>query len=144
MARDRQVLEPALARAQALGVALALENGIFAFQGGTTGFWRYAVPAGSWASATAAPNAVGTGGALAYDGAGYIYALRGGTTRVFWRYDIAGGTWAALANKPANVGAGGALAQRARGGPQAGSPTSSAAIERGSRCSATGCPTMPG
>ncbi len=91
-------------------VGLARDNGIFAFQGGTTAFWKYGVPANSWASLTAAPGSVGTGGALAYDGARYIYALCGGNGRIFGRYDTIGGPWETLANTPANVGAGGALA----------------------------------
>ena len=96
-------------------VGLARDSGVFAFRGGgTPTFWRYAVPANSWVSMTAPPNAVGAGGALAFDGVQYIYALRGNNSRTFWRYDTLGGTWGALANAPAIVGAanrmGGALA----------------------------------
>jgi hypothetical protein len=90
-------------------VGLARDSGVFAFQGGTANFWRYGVPSNSWASMTAAPNTVGAGGALAYDGVRYIYALRGGGSRTFWRYDTVGGAWAALANAPANVGTGNTL-----------------------------------
>jgi len=93
-------------------VGLAKDNRIFAFQGGSTNFWRYGVPANSWASMTGAPNVVGPGGALAYDGSRYIYAVRGNTTRTFWRYDTTANTWLAMANTPAGgtIGAGGSLA----------------------------------
>lgn len=104
------VLSQADTRSSPGDVGLARGDGIFAFQGGTTAFWRYGVPANSWASMTAAPNTVGTGGALAYDGVQYIYTLRGGNSNAFWRYDTVSGTWANRANTPAAVGAGGALA----------------------------------
>ncbi len=42
-----------------------------------------------------APAAVGAGGALAYDGARYIYAFRGNNRTTFWRYDTTLNTWAA-------------------------------------------------
>ncbi len=93
-------------------VGLARANRIFAFQGGSASLWAYGVPGNSWASMAGppAPNTVGTGGALAYDGAQYIYALRGGGNRNFWRYDTTTDTWLARPNTSANVGAGGALA----------------------------------
>ena len=93
-------------------VGLARANRIFAFQGGSANFWAYGVPANSWTSATTAPNTVGAGGALAYDGVQYIYAFRGANSRTFWRYDIINNTWLARANTPAGgaVGGGGALA----------------------------------
>ena len=92
-------------------VVLARDNRIFAFQGGSANFWGYGVPANSWASMTGAPNTVGAGGALAYDGVRYIYAFRGGgNNRTFWRYDTTLGVWAVRTNAPANVGAGGSLA----------------------------------
>ena len=50
------------------------------------------------------------GGALAHDGAGYIYALRGSNSTAFWRYDIAGNLWTVMSSALGNVGAGGALA----------------------------------
>jgi len=82
-------------------VGLARANRIFAFQGGSANFWAYGVPANSWTSATTAPNTVGAGGALAYDGVQYIYAFRGANSRTFWRYDITNNTWLARANTPA-------------------------------------------
>jgi outer membrane protein assembly factor BamB len=91
-------------------VGLARDNRIFAFQGGSVNFWGYGAPASAWTTMTGAPNAVGAGGALAYDGVRYIYALRGNNSRTFWRYDATLDVWAALANAPANVGTGGALA----------------------------------
>jgi hypothetical protein len=62
-----------------------------------------------------APANVGNGGALAYDGTRYIYALGGGN-RNFWRYDTTTQSWDTAFNNnnsnraPANVGNGGALA----------------------------------
>ena len=93
-------------------VGLARANRIFAFQGGSASFWAYGIPANSWTSVNTAPNTVGAGGALAYDGVQYIYAFRGANSRTFWRYDITNNTWLARANTPAGgaVGAGGALA----------------------------------
>ena len=91
-------------------VGLARDNHIFAFQGGSATFWRYGVPGNSWTSMTGAPNALGAGGALAYDGVRYIYAFQGGGTRIFWRYDATLGVWAARTQAPANVGTGGSLA----------------------------------
>ncbi|MDM8000648.1 MAG: hypothetical protein QUS33_11840 [Dehalococcoidia bacterium] len=91
-------------------VTLARDSHIYALQGGTPSFWVYGIPGNTWTPQTSTPNAVGAGGALAYDGSRYIYALRGNNSRAFWRYDIATGMWAARANTPANVGAGGSLA----------------------------------
>ncbi len=91
-------------------VSLARDNRIFAFQGGSANFWAYGVPSNSWTFATGTPNAIGAGGALAYDGVSYMYAFRGGNSRTFWRYDAILGVWAARANSPANVGTGGSLA----------------------------------
>ena len=79
------------------------------FRGGVR-LLGYGVPANSWTSMTGAPNAVGAGGALAYDGVRYIYAFRGDNSRTFWRYDTTTRRVAGRANAPANVGAGGALA----------------------------------
>lgn len=91
-------------------VGLARNSRIYAFQGGSASFWAYGVPGNSWTSMTVAPNAVGAGAALAYDGVRYIYAFRGGgNNRTFWRYDTILGSWGVRANAPANVGAGGAL-----------------------------------
>ena len=59
-------------------VKLALSgNGyVYAFKGNNTKtFWRYDVAANSWTALADAPQNVGAGGALAYDGNNYIYAL---------------------------------------------------------------------
>ena len=91
-------------------VGLARDNRIFAFQGGNANFWTYGVPANSWVSMNAAPNPVGAGGSLAYDGVRYVYAFRGNNSTAFWRYNTNGIAWATMTAAPARVDAGGALA----------------------------------
>ncbi len=88
-------------------VILARNDGVFAFQGGSLAFWKYGNP---WTSMANAPATVGAGGALAYDGARYIYALQGGGQVGFWRFDTRNNVWATRASAPGAVGAGGALA----------------------------------
>lgn len=88
--------------------------GIYAFRGDDrTDFWRYDILTNSWSIQQPAPGTVKEGGALVYDGGGYlngyIYALRGDGTNAFWRYDIDTNTWLALANTPATVKNGGAV-----------------------------------
>lgn len=74
---------------------------IFAFRGSSsTSFWRYDISTTCWTGTVGCPPSlpvalgnVGDGGSLAYDGAGYIYALRGGDSVKFWKYDIANTIW---------------------------------------------------
>ena len=87
-------------------LATGSRNQLYAFRGASADFWRYNIATNSWAP----PLTVGAGGALACDGANYVYALRGGATTDFWRYDIAGNSWTAMAAAPATVSSGGALA----------------------------------
>ena len=87
-------------------VILARNDGVFAFQGGSLAFWKYGNP---WTSMANAPATVGAGGALAYDGARYIYALRGGGQVRLWRYDTRNNSWGNRANAPGAVADGGAL-----------------------------------
>ncbi len=83
--------------------------GIYAFRGANKpDFWRYGPLANAWAIKAPAPANIGTGGALAYDGA-YIYGLRGAGQKTFYRYDLTANTWTARANTPGNVSDGGAL-----------------------------------
>ena len=90
-------------------VKLARTSGIFAFQGGTASFWRYGVTDNTWATMASplAPNTVGAGGALAYDGTRYIYAFRGGGSTTFWRYDTTSNTWTTLTGSAAANNGGG-------------------------------------
>lgn len=69
----------------------------------------YAATANSWNVRAVALGTVGAGGALASNGADYIYAFRGGATQTFWRHSISGNSWLARANYGFNVGTGGAL-----------------------------------
>ena len=88
--------------------------GIYAFRGDDRiDFWRYEVLNNAWSTMANAPSTVKEGGALAYDGGGYLngyfYALRGDGTNAFWRFDIDANTWQVLLNTPATVKNGGAL-----------------------------------
>lgn len=83
---------------------------IFTIRGTGTNFYNFNVTDGSWSP----PRTTGTGGAIVYDGSGYLYAFQGSSDTGFWKYDLTANTWTALADTPANVTAGGSLA---RGGP---------------------------
>jgi uncharacterized repeat protein (TIGR01451 family) len=76
--------------------------GIYAFQGGTTSFWRYGTLANSWAAKAATANNIKKGGALAYDGT-YIYGFRGDRQKTFYRYDIAANSWTTRASTSARL-----------------------------------------
>ncbi len=82
----------------------------FAFQGGTTAFWKYDHETDGWTAMAGTPGAVNTaaGAALGYDGGNFVYAFQGGTT-AFWRYDIGANTWSAMTAAPAAPGTGAAL-----------------------------------
>lgn len=83
-------------------------------------FWRYNPEADMWLSLST-PYVDGentgifrTGTALAWDGAGYIYALAGARytdsdRRLFLRYSISSDQWEIMSNTPAPQGAGDAL-----------------------------------
>lgn len=105
------------AEVSAGGALAAAGNHVYAFRGdGTNEFWRFDPGAGDngeWAEGgdmpAAAPGAVNFGGALAWDGGDFIYALQGGNSTAFWRYSISGDSWEVMANPPAAVAAGAAL-----------------------------------
>jgi hypothetical protein len=91
---------------------------VYALRGGRIGaegtsgndeFWRYSVADDSWENLAPAPNFLNPGGALAFDGDDWIYAMRGRSTD-FWRYSISGGNWEILEDTPGQVRLGGALA----------------------------------
>jgi uncharacterized repeat protein (TIGR01451 family) len=99
--------------------ALGASPAVFTLQGdGTKKFFGYQVINNTWideprpADITSA-GTVKNGGALVYDGGGYIngflYALVGNNTNQFYRYDLNANTWAQRANTPAAVNGGGAL-----------------------------------
>jgi len=61
------------------------------------------------------PLAVGAGSNMTYDGARYIYLLRGGSTNTFYRYDtqaIAGSRWSAMTVASGTIGAGSDLSYK--------------------------------
>ena len=69
-----------------------------------------AMAEGAWAAMTSTPGAIADGGALAYTGGDFIYALRGGASGDFYRYSISGNSWASMAATPGAVWPGGSLA----------------------------------
>ncbi len=89
----------------------------YAFKGSGSGFLRYRISAdgcttNEWQAMANAPWNVAVGGALAYNGGDYIFALRGGS-RNFARYSISGNSWlarASWATAVGNAGAGASLA----------------------------------
>lgn len=77
---------------------------IYAFQGGTTAFWRYQVSFNAWIAMAPAPAVVGAGASLVYPGSGdFIYAFRGGDTTDFWRYQLSTNAWATMPSAPAVI-----------------------------------------
>lgn len=99
------------------GAALtALDNNtLFAFQGGSTAFWRYNIPNNRWndvadgGTPTALPQTTGSGASLTSDlGGTNVWASRGNNTAEMYRYDASLNTWTpqvgGLANAPFSFG----------------------------------------
>jgi hypothetical protein len=83
---------------------------LYALRGkGYTDFWRYSISAGTWTSIASTPAAVGSGGALAWDGDDTIYAFQGSSTTL-WRYSISENSWSTDVSTPSAVGVGASLA----------------------------------
>lgn len=83
---------------------------LYALRGnGYTDFWRYSISGNTWTSMASTPAAVGSGGALVWDGDDSIYAFQGSSTTV-WRYSISGNSWSTDTSTPSAVGDGAALA----------------------------------
>ena len=72
-------------------------------------FYKYVISTNSWTALAETPNYVLQGASLAYDGARYVYALRGSGTTTFWRYDTTTDTWATRAVTPSNIASGAGL-----------------------------------
>ena len=68
----------------------------------------YSLSSDTWTPLARTPQSVHLGSLVS--AGGYVYALRGETSRDFWRYDVAGGAWEIRAPTPASVGWGGSLA----------------------------------
>ncbi len=60
----------------------------------------------AWETMGVAPGTI-LGGALAYDGKDFIYALRGNTTTDFYRYSISGNSWSTMTSITAALRFGG-------------------------------------
>lgn len=73
---------------------------------------RYSITGNSWASGTVAdaPENVGAGSAMVFDGDNYIYAFTGNGSLNFYRYDITADTWTALTATDSAPGNGSRLA----------------------------------
>jgi hypothetical protein len=72
-------------------------------------FYEYDINNNSWSEKSYLPlthfqvrktKKVRAGGALAYDGQRFIYAIKGGRSKEFWRYDINNNSWQALETIP--------------------------------------------
>lgn len=88
-------------------------NGIIYAIGSTnnTGLFVYTISTDSWSEITTDPltAAPSTGAAIRYDGARYLYYLRGGNTTSFYRYDSQaspGARWSTLSVLPAAASTG--------------------------------------
>ncbi|NTV31337.1 hypothetical protein HGA91_05180 [candidate division WWE3 bacterium] len=56
---------------------------------GGTGFYRYSISGNSWASLTVAPATVNlAGGPIYHSNDGFIYFVRGNSTKTIWKYNI--------------------------------------------------------
>src|SRR3989344_7133871 len=67
--------------------------------------------ANTWSTMVVMPAIVGSGGSLAYDGSGNIYAFQSdGLNPFFWKYAISTNTWSRMTNIPEIVFYGGSLA----------------------------------
>jgi predicted CXXCH cytochrome family protein len=83
---------------------------LFAFQGGSTAFWRYQLSTNTWTALAAAPAVTGAGARIIYPGRGdFLYATRGGVTNAFWRYQLSTNTWTTMTSVPVNVTDGGSM-----------------------------------
>ncbi|MFO7676617.1 MAG: hypothetical protein R6X12_09925 [bacterium] len=84
---------------------------VFLLKGGTSEFYEYFPRRDSWAARADLPatgpggrhRRAGRGAALAADGAGSVFALRGRGGE-FWRYDLAGDSWTRLEDVPPGPG----------------------------------------
>jgi len=74
------------------------------------------IPIGNWDLREFTSAKVEKGGALAYAGGDYIYALRGDGKKDFWEYDIDNDTWDDLLDIPKKVDNGGSLVYAVDGG----------------------------
>ncbi|MFQ5879632.1 MAG: hypothetical protein ACE5IZ_05625, partial [Dehalococcoidia bacterium] len=72
-------------------------------------FYRYDPASDTWVRLRDVPQPPARGAALASDGQGHLYLIRGGNEQFFARYNIATDTWEQKADIPQPVMAGGAL-----------------------------------
>lgn len=86
------------------------ENALYILRGyGTKDFWKLDLNTLSWTTLASAPEEVGHGGGMAFNGERYIYAIRGtslgGLQRHndFWAYDLDQNLWEKLPDTPEGV-----------------------------------------
>jgi Tol biopolymer transport system component len=91
-------------------LATADSDNIFCATGRNTRFARYAISQNLWKTRWPTPVAFNSGAALANPGNGWLYALRGASSKTFCRYNINTNRWQMLPDLPTRVGGGGALA----------------------------------
>ncbi len=83
-------------------------DAVYAFPGyGSAAFYRYSPATDTWTRLADAPDNIWDGG-LAWDGARFIYALRGSrSTSALYRYDLHTDAWESLAATPGGFDEGG-------------------------------------
>jgi Tol biopolymer transport system component len=76
---------------------------------GSRSFYCYRADCNYWEARAQTPDRIGGGGALAWGGGNYLYALRGNQKRSFYRYSISANSWDTLAQTLGNIKTGGSL-----------------------------------
>ncbi len=91
---------------------IAVDSTLYLFQGGSNGFYSYAIDSDTWTQEADAPfsGAVGSGADFAWDGGFYLYATRGDSTKEFARFNTASRLWESLEELPGVVNDGAGLA----------------------------------
>ena len=78
---------------------------LYAFQGGSTNFWKYDVANNHWRGSVVnlvPSGSVYYGGGAVYLG-GYVYVAAGNNTTTFYRYTVSTGAWTTMASTPGGL-----------------------------------------